>query len=147
MKIQIKVHDKNIKLPEYATPGSAAMDLRACIAEEIHIEPGKQKIIKTGVSIYIEDKSYAAMILPRSGLGSYGLVLGNLVGLIDSDYQGELMINLWNRSDYLTHKIKPYDKIAQLVIVPVVQANFELVDEFSNISERGNGGFGSTGNA
>lgn len=145
MKIQIKVHDKNIQLPQYATPGSAAMDLRACIAEEIHIEPGKQKTIKTGVSIYIKDKSYAAMILPRSGLGSYGLVLGNLIGLIDSDYQGELMINLWNRSDYLTHKVKPYDKIAQLVIVPVVQATFNVVDEFSDISERGDGGFGSTG--
>ena len=131
-------------LPQYATPGSAGLDLRACVDEEVVLEPGQTKLIPTGLAIHIGDPGLAAMILPRSGLGhKHGIVLGNLVGLIDSDYQGELMVSCWNRG-HETFKIQPLDRVAQLVIVPVVQAQFHIVEEFG-ASERGVGGFGSTG--
>ena len=131
-------------LPEYATPGSAGLDLRAALEGELIIEPGQTELIKTGLSIHIADPSLAAMILPRSGLGhKHGIVLGNLVGLIDSDYQGELMVSIWNRSQ-TAFTIKPLERIAQMIIVPVIQAQFNVVTEFEQ-SERGAGGFGSTG--
>jgi dUTP pyrophosphatase len=145
---QVKILDKRlgneIALPHYGTQGSAGLDLRACLKETLVLNPGETKLIPTGMSIYIEDNGLAAMILPRSGLGhKHGIVLGNLVGLIDSDYQGELMVSCWNRCD------KPFtmeigERIAQLIIVPVVQAEFDFVDEFK-ATERGEGGFGSTG--
>ena len=147
-KIQLKILNpklgNEIPLPTYTTEGSAGMDLRACIDEPLQLQPGETQLIKTGISIYIQDPNYAATILPRSGLGhKHGIVLGNLVGLIDSDYQGELMISCWNRgSDVFT--INPADRIAQLVIVPVIKAQFEIVDEFV-ATERGEGGFGHTG--
>ncbi len=135
---------QDIPLPHYGTEGSAGLDLRACLDESLALEPGQTKLIPTGLSIYIEDPSLAAMILPRSGLGhKHGIVLGNLVGLIDSDYQGELMVSCWNRGQD-TFTIEPGERIAQMVIVPVVQAEFEIVDEFV-ASDRGEGGFGSTG--
>lgn len=144
MKIQIKKLGTN-NIPAYATPGSAGLDLQACIEEDIIIYPGETKLIPTGIAIHIADPGYAAMVLPRSGLGhKHGIVLGNLVGLIDSDYQGELMVSMWNRGSYL-HTIQPGMRIAQLVIVPVVQAEFEIADEFLDQSSRGAGGFGSTG--
>lgn len=148
MKIQLKKLDPRIgnefPLPSYATLGSAGMDLRACIDDAIVIAPGETVLIETGIAIHLEDKNYAAVILPRSGLGhKHGIVLGNLVGLIDSDYQGPLMVSLWNRSAQ-SYTIEPGDRIAQLVIVPVVQAQFDIVDEF-NQSNRGEGGFGHTG--
>jgi len=131
-------------LPKYESEGSAGLDLRACLEEEITINPGEASLIPSGISIYIEDPQYAAMILPRSGLGhKHGIVLGNLVGLIDSDYQGELLISCWNRSKQ-SFLIKPLERIAQLIIVPVVHAKFNLVKGFKK-SERGKGGFGSTG--
>ena len=131
-------------LPEYATPGSAGLDLRAALEDELIIEPGQTELIKTGLSIHIADPGLAAMILPRSGLGhKHGIVLGNLVGLIDSDYQGELMVSVWNRSQ-TAFTIKPLERIAQMIIVPVIQAKFNVVTEFEQ-SERGAGGFGSTG--
>ena len=131
-------------LPKYASEGSAGMDLRACLKEEKTIAPGETILVPTGIAIYIKDPKYAAMILPRSGLGhKYGIVLGNLVGLIDSDYQGELLISCWNRGNK-SFLINPLERIAQLIIVPVVQANFNLVNDFKE-SERGEGGFGSTG--
>lgn len=147
MKIQIKILDKRIALPEYATPGSAAIDLRACIDDEIVITNGDQRLINTGIAIHIENPWYAAMILPRSGLGVSGLVLANTVGLIDSDYQGEIKVYLLNRKQVGTRPItiNPLDRIAQLVIVPVVQAQFAVVTEFRDTSERGDKGFGSTG--
>ena len=145
---QVKVLDKrlgkDIPMPHYATEGSAGLDLRACLEETLVLNPGETKLIPTGMSIYIEDNGLAAMILPRSGLGhKHGIVLGNLVGLIDSDYQGELMVSCWNRGD------KPFtmeigERIAQLVIVPVVQAEYNFVEEFE-ATDRGEGGFGSTG--
>ncbi len=147
-KLQVKILDAKIgteiPLPSYGTEGSAGMDLRACIDKPINLAPGQTELIKTGLAIYIEDPSLAATILPRSGLGhKHGIVLGNLVGLIDSDYQGELMISCWNRGiDSFT--INSGDRIAQLVLVPVVQAHFDIVDEFTQ-TERGVGGFGSTG--
>ena len=130
--------------PHYATPGSAGLDLRAMLKEEIVLEPGQTVLIPTGLSIYIGDSGLAAMILPRSGLGhKHGIVLGNLVGLIDSDYQGEIMVSVWNRGkDSFT--LNPLDRLAQLVVVPVVQVAFNVVDEF-DASQRGAGGFGSTG--
>ncbi len=147
-RFQVKILDKrlgnDIPMPHYGTDGSAGLDLRACLEDTLVLNPGETKLIPTGMSIYIEDTGLAAMILPRSGLGhKHGIVLGNLVGLIDSDYQGELMVSCWNRGD------KPFtmeigERIAQLIIVPVVQAEFDLVDEFK-ASERGEGGFGSTG--
>ena len=136
----------SIPLPQYATPGSAGMDLRACIDAPISLNPGQTVLIPTGIAIHLADSSLAAMILPRSGLGhKHGVVLGNLVGLIDSDYQGELMISCWNRGSS-AFTIEVGERIAQMVIVPVVQPKFERVDEFSS-SERGAGGFGSTGRA
>jgi dUTP pyrophosphatase len=134
------------QLPAYATPGSAGLDLRACLDAPLVLEPGQTVLIPTGLSIHIGDPNLAAMVLPRSGLGhKHGIVLGNLVGLIDSDYQGALMVSCWNRSS-TAFTVKPLDRIAQLVIVPVVQAGFRVVDEFG-ASDRGASGFGSTGRA
>lgn len=144
--IDIKVLDPRMKeqLPAYATSGSAGLDLRACIAEPITIEPGSTHLIPTGLAIHIADPGYAAMILPRSGLGhKHGIVLGNLVGLIDSDYQGELMVSTWNRGS-TAFVLNPMERLAQLVIVPVLQVAFNVVDSF-DASVRGEGGFGSTG--
>ena len=130
--------------PKYASQGSAGLDLRACIDNSYSLNPGETFLIPTGISIYIKDPGYAGIILPRSGLGhKHGIVLGNLVGLIDSDYQGELLVSCWNRSDK-EFLINPLERIAQLVIVPINQANFNLVKDFPD-SERGEGGFGSTG--
>ena len=147
-KIQLKVLDerigKEIPLPSHATEGSAGMDLRACIDQTITLNPGDTELIPTGVAIHIADPSLAATILPRSGLGhKHGIVLGNLVGLIDSDYQGQLFVSCWNRGDK-TFNIEVGDRIAQLVFVPVVQCDFDVVDEFDE-SERGEGGFGHSG--
>lgn len=147
-KIQLKILDprigNQIPLPEHATEGSAGMDLRACIDETITLEPGATELVPTGIAIHIDDPGLAATILPRSGLGhKHGIVLGNLVGLIDSDYQGQLFVSCWNRgSDSFT--IEQGDRIAQLVFVPVVQADFEVVDDF-DASQRGSGGFGHSG--
>ncbi|MCG8517580.1 MAG: dUTP diphosphatase [Pseudomonadales bacterium] len=146
--LQVRVLDPRIgdtiPLPEYATNGSAGLDLRACLDQPLTLEPGQTELLKTGLAIHIGDPSLAAMILPRSGLGhKHGIVLGNLVGLIDSDYQGELMVSCWNRGN-TTFTIEAGERIAQLVLVPVVQAEFELVDSFES-SDRGAGGFGSTG--
>jgi dUTP pyrophosphatase len=144
MNINIKrLHSKALN-PSYGTPGSAGLDLGACIDSPLTLEPGQTELVPTGLAIHIDDPGYAAMILPRSGLGhKHGIVLGNLVGLIDSDYQGELMISCWNRSDQ-AFTITPGDRIAQLVIVPVMQATFQWVEEFGS-SDRGKAGFGSTG--
>lgn len=147
-KIDVKILDKRIgtefPLPTYATTGSAGLDLRALVEEGFEIQPGETKLIPTGLSIYIADPNLAAVILPRSGLGhKNGIVLGNLVGLIDSDYQGPLMVSLWNRSDK-PFKIEVGDRIAQLVFVPVVQAEFNIVEEFVQ-TDRGEGGFGHSG--
>ncbi|CCG19076.1 deoxyuridine 5'-triphosphate nucleotidohydrolase [Taylorella asinigenitalis 14/45] len=147
-KVDIVVLDSKIKnqLPKYATAGSAGLDLRACIDEPLTIEPGKTHLIPTGIAIHIADPDYAAMILPRSGLGhKHGIVLGNLVGLIDSDYQGQLMVSIWNRGTE-TFTLNPLDRMAQLVIVPVQQVEFNVVDSFE-ASDRASGGFGSTGAA
>lgn len=146
--LQVKCLDarlgNEIPMPTYATEGSAGLDLRACLDEPLVLKPGQTELIKTGLSIYIEDPSLAAMILPRSGLGhKHGIVLGNLVGLIDSDYQGELMVSCWNRGQ-TEFSINVGERIAQLVLVPVVQAEFKLVDEFEQ-SARGEGGFGHSG--
>jgi dUTP pyrophosphatase len=144
--IDIKILDPRMKdqLPAYATAGSAGLDLRACINEALHIQPGTTHLIPTGLAIHLADPAYAAMILPRSGLGhKHGIVLGNLVGLIDSDYQGELMVSTWNRGS-TEFVLNPLDRLAQLVIVPVLQVGFNMVDEFDS-SSRGAGGFGSTG--
>ncbi len=131
-------------LPSYATPGSAGLDLRACIPEPLVIEPGETRLVPTGLAIHIADPGYAALILPRSGLGhKHGIVLGNLVGLIDSDYQGQLMVSTWNRGN-TAFTLNPLERLAQLVIVPILQVGFNVVDEFGE-STRGTGGFGSTG--
>ena len=148
MKVQIKVLDTRLgnewPLPTYATSGSAGLDLRACLDEEVQIKPGETILVKTGMAIYIEDPNCAGLILPRSGLGhKHGIVLGNLVGLIDSDYQGELMVSVWNRSQTV-FTLEPGERLAQYVLVPVVQTQFEQVNEFT-VSERGTGGFGHTG--
>ena len=149
-KVQLKILDerlgKEFPLPEYATTGSAGIDLRACIDDALQLAPGQTELIKTGMSVYIGDESIAATILPRSGLGhKHGIVLGNLVGLLDSDYQGPLMISCWNRgNDHYT--IAPGDRIAQLVFLPVIQVGFDVVDEFVE-TDRGQGGFGSSGKA
>jgi dUTP pyrophosphatase len=146
--IELKVLDARMAehLPAYATPGSAGLDLRACLDAALVLQPGQTALIPTGLSIHIGDAGLAAMLLPRSGLGhKHGIVLGNLVGLIDSDYQGPLMVSCWNRGA-LAFTIEPMERIAQMVIVPVVQASFKRVDSFSS-SERGSGGFGSTGRA
>lgn len=132
-------------MPAYATPGSAGLDLRACLDQPLVLEPGQAELIPTGLSIHLRDPGLAAMILPRSGLGhKHGIVLGNLVGLIDSDYQGPLMVSCWNRGQ-AAFTVQPLERIAQLVIVPVVQATFRQVNSFDQASERGEGGFGSTG--
>ena len=132
-------------LPAYATPGSAGLDLRACLDQPLVLEPGQTVLIPTGLSVYLGDPGLAAMLLPRSGLGhKHGIVLGNLVGLIDSDYQGPLMVSCWNRGQ-TAFTVEPMERIAQMVIVPVVQAAFEVVDAFHASSERAQGGFGSTG--
>ena len=146
--IDVKVLDPRIadRLPDYATPGSAGLDLRACIDAALVIEPGHTVLIPTGLAIHIRDPGLAAMVLPRSGLGhKHGIVLGNLVGLIDSDYQGPLMVSCWNRGT-AGFTVQPLDRIAQLVVVPVVQASFRVVAEFG-ASDRGAAGFGSTGRA
>lgn len=147
-KIQLKILDKRIgkefPLPNYATEGSAGLDLRACLDEHLYIEPGETHLVPTGISIHIDDPTLAAILLPRSGLGhKHGIVLGNLVGLIDSDYQGQVFISVWNRGDK-SFTVEPGDRIAQMVMVPVVQAEFDIVDEFES-SHRGAGGFGHTG--
>ena len=147
-KIQLKILDPrlgdSIELPNYATTGSAGLDLRACLDEKITIAPQETVLIPTGIAIYIGDPSFAAVLLPRSGLGhKHGIVLGNLVGLIDSDYQGQLFVSCWNRGQ-TAFDIGIGDRIAQMVFVPVAQVDFEQVDDFS-LSERGNGGFGHTG--
>ena len=146
--LQAKILDPRLgsdfPLPSYATPGSAGLDLRAMLQDDLSLEPGQTVLIPTGLSIHIADPGLAALILPRSGLGhKHGIVLGNLVGLIDSDYQGELMVSCWNRGND-TFTLKVGERLAQLVLVPVVQAHFELVNEFDN-SERGAGGFGHSG--
>ena len=146
MQIDVKILNEklNTQLPSYATHGSAGLDLRAAIDTALTLEPGQTVLIPTGMAIHLNDANYAALILPRSGLGhKHGIVLGNLVGLIDSDYQGELMLSTWNRGQ-TTFTIEPFERIAQLVIVPVVQAQFNIVNDF-DASDRGMGGFGSTG--
>ncbi|MFA5081842.1 MAG: dUTP diphosphatase [Hydrogenophilaceae bacterium] len=146
MHVDLKILDPRVReqLPHYATPGSAGLDLRACLETAMVLNPGETQLIPTGLAIHLADPGYAAMILPRSGLGhKHGVVLGNLVGLIDSDYQGQLMVSLWNRGQS-AFTIEPFERIAQMVIVPVVQAEFRMVEEFGD-SERGEGGFGSTG--
>ena len=146
MHVDLKILDERVRdqLPHYATPGSAGLDLRACLDGAVILNPGETKLIPTGLAIHLADPGYAAMILPRSGLGhKHGVVLGNLVGLIDSDYQGQLMVSLWNRGQE-AFTIQPFERIAQMVIVPVVQAAFRVVEEFTE-SDRGAGGFGSTG--
>ncbi|OYQ40859.1 deoxyuridine 5'-triphosphate nucleotidohydrolase [Rhodoferax sp. TH121] len=148
MKIDVKIIDNRLhgNLPTYATPGSAGLDLRACLDAPLTLAPNAWQLVPTGMAIYLEDPAYAALILPRSGLGhKHGIVLGNLVGLIDSDYQGQLMVSAWNRSA-TEFTIQPMERIAQLMIVPVVQAQFNVVTEFP-ASQRGEGGYGSTGKA
>lgn len=146
LKVDLKILDKRLHnmMPAYATPGSAGLDLRACIEHVMTLHPGETELIPTGIAMHLGDPGYAAMILPRSGLGhKHGIVLGNLVGLIDSDYQGQLLVSCWNRGKE-SFLLNPLERIAQLVIVPVIQANFNVVDDFT-ASERGEGGFGSTG--
>ncbi|HVS27520.1 MAG TPA: dUTP diphosphatase [Burkholderiales bacterium] len=145
-KLDVKILDPRIayQLPHYATPGSAGLDLRACIAQSITLKPGQAELIPSGIAIHLDDPGLAAMVLPRSGLGhQHGIVLGNLVGLIDSDYQGQIFVSVWNRGqkDFV---LNPMERIAQLVVVPVVQVAFNVVQEF-NESHRGEDGFGSTG--
>ncbi|MBH9576483.1 dUTP diphosphatase [Inhella proteolytica] len=146
--VDLKILDPRMaeSLPAYATPGSAGLDLRAALAEPLTLQPGQTELIPTGIAIHLGDPNLAALILPRSGLGhKHGIVLGNLVGLIDSDYQGPLMVSAWNRGSQ-AFTIQPMDRLAQLVIVPVLQAQFRVVDDF-DASHRGAGGFGSTGHA
>ena len=145
-KLEVKILDQRIRgmLPHYATAGAAGLDLRACIEKELRLEPGDSRLVSSGIAIHVGDPGYAAIILPRSGLGAKnGIVLGNLVGLIDSDYQGPLMVSVWNRGRE-PFTLQPMDRIAQLVVIPVVQVEFQLVEEFA-ASARGSGGFGSTG--
>jgi len=145
MHVDLKILDERVReqLPHYATPGSAGLDLRACLDGPMILNPGETKLIPTGLAMHLADPGYAAVILPRSGLGhKHGVVLGNLVGLIDSDYQGQLMVSLWNRGQE-AFTIQPFERIAQMVIVPVVQAAFRVVEEFAE-SDLGEGGFGST---
>ena len=145
-KLEVKILDERIRgmLPHYATPGAAGLDLRACIDAPLTLGAGDSQLVSCGIAIHVADAGYAALILPRSGLGSKsGIVLGNLVGLIDSDYQGPLMVSLWNRGKS-PFTVQPMDRIAQLVVVPVMQVQFEVVEEFA-ASARGAGGFGSTG--
>jgi len=146
MKVDVRILDARLtdQLPSYATPGSAGLDLRACLHEPLALLPNAWQLVPTGMAIHLADPGFAALLLPRSGLGHrHGIVLGNLVGLIDSDYQGQLMVSAWNRSS-TPFVLQPLERIAQLVIVPVVQAQFNIVDGFT-ASERGEGGYGSTG--
>lgn len=146
MHIDVKILDQRLRnhLPVYATPGSAGLDLRACLEHVLTLRPGETELIPTGMAIHLADPGYAALILPRSGLGhKHGIVLGNLVGLIDSDYQGQIFISCWNRG-HEPFMLNPMERIAQMVIVPVAQADFNIVDDFEQ-SHRGKGGFGSTG--
>ena len=146
MKVDVKILDERLRaqMPAYATPGSAGLDLRACLQAPLTLAPGAWQLVPTGMAIHLADAGYAALILPRSGLGhKHGIVLGNLVGLIDSDYQGELMVSAWNRSS-TAFTLQPLERLAQLVIVPVVQAQFNVVTDFA-ASERGHKGYGSTG--
>lgn len=146
MKMDVRILDARLRdnLPAYATPGSAGLDLRACIDAPVTLQPGETQLVPTGMAIHLADPGYCALILPRSGLGhKHGIVLGNLVGLIDSDYQGQLMVSAWNRSGQ-PFELVPMERLAQLVVVPVVQAAFNLVDAFET-SQRGEAGFGSTG--
>ena len=148
MKIDVRILDPRMadQLPAYATPGSAGLDLRACLDEPLVLEPNAWQLVPTGIAIHLRDPGYAALILPRSGLGhKHGIVLGNLVGLIDSDYQGQLMVSAWNRSP-ARYTLEPLDRLAQLVIVPVVQAQFNVVQDFAP-TERGERGYGSSGTA
>jgi dUTP pyrophosphatase len=145
-KFEVKILDERIRsmLPHYATAGAAGLDLRACVEAPLTLQPGDSQLVRSGIAIHLGDPGYAAMVLPRSGLGSkHGIVLGNLGGLIDSDYQGEVLVSLWNRGKH-AFTILPLDRIAQLVVVPVVQVQFEVVEDFA-ASARGAGGFGSTG--
>lgn len=149
MKVDVKILDARMaqQLPAYATPGSAGLDLRACLDAPLVLEAGASALVPTGIAIHLQDRGYAALILPRSGLGhKHGIVLGNLVGLIDSDYQGQLMVSAWNRS-VQAYTLQPMERIAQLVIVPVAQAEFNVVPDFAAPSARGTGGYGSTGTA
>jgi dUTP pyrophosphatase len=146
MNIDVKILDPRMaeQLPAYATPGSAGLDLRACLDRPVDLAPNAWQLVPTGIAIWIKDPGYAALILPRSGLGhKHGIVLGNLVGLIDSDYQGQLMVSCWNRSP-TPFRLEPMERLAQLVIVPVLQARFNVVTEFP-ATQRGEGGYGSTG--
>jgi dUTP pyrophosphatase len=146
MQLDVKILDQRLQdnLPQYATTGSAGLDLRACIESKLVLQSGATVLVPSGIAVHIADNGYCAMILPRSGLGhKHGIVLGNLVGLIDSDYQGQIFISLWNRGN-TAFELNPMERIAQLVVVPVVQAKFNIVTEF-NQSQRGIGGFGSTG--
>ncbi len=146
MKLDVRILDERLReqMPAYATPGSAGLDLRACLDAPLTLEPNAWQLVPTGMAIHLADAGYAALILPRSGLGhKHGIVLGNLVGLIDSDYQGQLMVSAWNRSD-IAFTIEPMERLAQLVIAPVVQAEFRIVEEFPP-TQRGEGGYGSTG--
>jgi dUTP pyrophosphatase len=146
MNLDVKILDARIaaQMPIYATPGSAGLDLRACLDAPLTLAPNAWQLVPTGMAIHLKDPGYAAMLLPRSGLGhTHGIVLGNLVGLIDSDYQGQLMVSAWNRSE-VPYTLQPLERLAQLVIVPVVQASFTLVDDFAP-TQRGAGGYGSTG--
>jgi len=145
-QLQVKILDERMRsmLPHYATAGAAGLDLRACIEKELRLEPGDSRLVSSGIAIHVGDPAYAAIILPRSGLGAKnGIVLGNLVGLIDSDYQGPLMVSVWNRGRE-AFTVQPMDRIAQLIVIPVVQVEFEVVEDFA-ASARGAGGFGSTG--
>ena len=147
MDLDVKILDERMRgqLPQYATPGSAGLDLRACLDAPLTLQPNAWQLVPTGIAIHLKDPGYAAMLLPRSGLGhKHGIVLGNLVGLIDSDYQGQLMVSCWNRSD-AAFTIEPMERIAQMVIVPVVQARFNVVEAFGDVTSRGAGGYGSTG--
>jgi dUTP pyrophosphatase len=147
MKLDVRILDPRLstQMPAYATAGSAGLDLRACIECPLVLGPNEWQLVPTGLAIHLRDPGYAAMILPRSGLGhKHGIVLGNLVGLIDSDYQGQLMVSAWNRSE-VAFTIEPMERIAQMVIVPVAQASFNVVEDFAHASERGAGGYGSTG--
>jgi len=147
VRVDVRILDERLKdqPPAYATAGSAGLDLRACLAEPLTLVPNAWQLVPTGMAMHLADPGYAALILPRSGLGhKHGIVLGNLVGLIDSDYQGQLMVSAWNRSE-VAYTLQPMERLAQLVIVPVVQAQFRVVDAFDAETERGAGGYGSTG--
>ena len=147
-KIDVRILDARLRdqLPQYATPGSAGLDLRACVEAPLTLNPGQCELIPAGLAIHIDDPGYAAVIVPRSGLGhKHGIVLGNLVGLIDSDYQGQLFVSTWNRGN-TPFVINPLERLAQLVVIPVVQVSFNVVEDFA-ASDRGSGGFGSTGKA